>query len=196
MTVQTDSTNWAAKEIVMISESDLIPFERNPRIHSEAQVNAIKNSIQEWGWTAPVVVDESNMVIAGHGRLLAAQELGIMEIPCIVAKGWTDEQKRAYVIADNKIYEKGDWDYGAVFTQMKELASQNFDISLIDSEMNLDNLTFTPEFNPSFSTEIVNESDMQSAQDKIDGDYEGRMQQPDRRDILCPHCGNEFSVDA
>ena len=87
MTDQTDSANWAAKEIVMISATDLVPFERNPRLHNEAQIEAIKKSITEWGWTAPVVVDEEKMVIAGHGRLLAAQELEITEIPCIIAKG-------------------------------------------------------------------------------------------------------------
>ena len=170
MTDQMDSANWAAKEIVMISATDLVPFERNPRLHNEAQIEAIKKSIAEWGWTAPVVVDEDKMVIAGHGRLLAAQELEITEIPCIVAKGWTDQQKQAYVIADNKIYEKGEWDYGAL-SQMKELASQNFDISLIDSEMNLDNLTFTPNFNPSFSTNDVVMDDIDQTQEKMSDDF-------------------------
>lgn len=195
MTDQMDSANWAAKEIVMIAESDLIPFDRNPRIHSDAQITAIKKSIQEWGWTAPVVIDESNMVIAGHGRLLAAQDLGIQDIPCIVARGWTEEQKQAYVIADNKIYEKGEWDYGAVFTQMKELASQNFDISLIDYEMNLDNLSFTPEFNPSFDTSQITGDDIDSASQRIESDYENRIASQDHRDVICPHCGGEFSVE-
>ena len=194
MTDQTDSANWAAKEIVMISATDLVPFERNPRLHNEAQIEAIKKSITEWGWTAPVVVDEEKMVIAGHGRLLAAQELGITEIPCIVAKGWTDQQKQAYVIADNKIYEKGGWDYGAVYSQMKELASQNFDISLIDSEMNLDNLTFTPDFNPSFSTEVVDDLSMQNAQGKIDEDFQNRIRPPETEEVICPHCGSEFEL--
>lgn len=194
MTDQMDSANWAAKEIVMISETDLVPFERNPRLHNEAQIEAIKKSIIEWGWTAPVVVDEENMVIAGHGRLLAAQELEITEIPCIVAKGWTDQQKQAYVIADNKIYEKGGWDYGAVFNQMKELAAQNFDISLIDSEMNLDNLSYTPNFNPSFRTDDVGMDDIEQTQQKMSDDFRSRIQKPEREDVMCPHCGEEFQV--
>jgi len=194
MTDQMDSSQWAANKIIKIKAADLVPFDRNPRIHSDAQIGAIKKSIVEWGWTAPIVVDEANMVIAGHGRLLAAEELEIEEIPCIVAKGWTDQQKKAYVIADNKLYEKGEWDYGAVFSQMRELASQDFDISLIDYEMNLDNLSYTPNFAPSIQTDDVSADDVIQAGDRLSENFESRIRQPEMEEMICPHCGEEFEV--
>ena len=77
---------------------------------------------------------------------------------------------------------------------MKELASQNFDISLIDSEMNLDNLTFTPNFNPSFSTNDVVMDDIDQTQEKMSDDFQSRIQASEKQDVICPHCGEEFQV--
>ncbi len=88
----------------------LIPYARNARTHSEAQVNQIAASIKEWGWTTPVLVDEQGGIIAGHGRTLAAQKLKMTEVPVMVAKGWSETKKRAYVIADNKIALNSGWD--------------------------------------------------------------------------------------
>ena len=81
--------------------SKLIPYARNARTHSNEQVGQIAASIKEWGWTTPVLVDETGGIIAGHGRTLAAQKLGMTEVPVMVAKGWSDAKKRAYVLADN-----------------------------------------------------------------------------------------------
>ena len=81
----------------------LIPYARNARTHSDAQIQQIAASMREWGWTNPVLVDEAGGIIAGHGRVLAAQRLQVSEVPVIVASGWTDAQKRAYIIADNKL---------------------------------------------------------------------------------------------
>ena len=78
-------------------------------MHPETQVAQIAASIQEWGFTMPVLIDEHGMIIAGHGRVLAAQRLGFTEIPCITARGWSEAKKRAYVIADNKLTENGGW---------------------------------------------------------------------------------------
>ena len=72
---------------------DLIPYARNSRTHSDEQVNQIAASIKEWGWTVPVLIDPDGGLIAGHGRILAAQRLGIAEVPCMVAEGWTEAQK-------------------------------------------------------------------------------------------------------
>jgi hypothetical protein len=81
----------------------LIPYARNSRTHSEAQIAQVAASMKEWGWTNPVLADEECGVIAGHARILAARQLGITEVPVMVARGWTDAQKRAYVIADNQL---------------------------------------------------------------------------------------------
>jgi len=90
--------------------SKLIQYARNARIHSDEQVGQIAASIKEWGWTTPVLVDEQGGIIAGHGRTLAAQKLGMTEVPVMVAKGWSETKKRAYVIADNKIALNSGWD--------------------------------------------------------------------------------------
>lgn len=114
------SNPWPASEIVTRPVGALIPYARNARTHSEEQVAQIAASIREWGWTNPVLIDEDAGVIAGHGRLMAARKLGITEVPCIVARGWTDAQKRAYVLADNQLALNAGWDMddGRTFAQV------------------------------------------------------------------------------
>jgi ParB-like chromosome segregation protein Spo0J len=80
-----------------------IPYAKNARTHTDAQIAAIAASIKEWGWTTPALVAEDGGLIAGHARVLAARQLGIAEIPVMVAAGWTEAQKRAYVLADNQL---------------------------------------------------------------------------------------------
>ena len=94
---------WPATKIVLTETKKLVPYARNSRVHSEEQVAQIAASIQEWGFTVPILVDEKNTLIAGHGRLLAAQKLELKKVPVMVAKNWSDAQKAAYVIADNKL---------------------------------------------------------------------------------------------
>ena len=89
---------------------DLIPYARNSRTHSDAQVAQIAGSIREWGWTNPVLIDEAGGIIAGHGRVLAARKLGMAEVPTITLAGLSEAQKRAYVIADNKLALNAGWD--------------------------------------------------------------------------------------
>jgi ParB-like chromosome segregation protein Spo0J len=83
---------------------------RNARTHSPEQVDQISASIREWGWTIPVLVDDEGGIIAGHGRVLAAHKLAIAEVPVMVAAGWSEAQKRAYVLADNKLALNAGWD--------------------------------------------------------------------------------------
>src|SRR3954463_7748254 len=88
----------------------LIPYARNARTHSEAQIAQIAPSIREWGWTNPILVDGENGVIAGHGRLLAARKLGMHDVPVIKLAGLSAAQKRALIIADNKLALNAGWD--------------------------------------------------------------------------------------
>jgi ParB-like chromosome segregation protein Spo0J len=94
---------WPADKVERWPIDRLIPYARNARTHSPAQIDQIAASIREWGWTNPVLVGEDNTLIAGHGRVLAARKLRISEVPVMVASGWTDAQKKAYAIADNKL---------------------------------------------------------------------------------------------
>ena len=108
----------------------LIPYARNSRTHSDAQVAQIAASIKEWGWTTPVLVDEEGQIIAGHGRIMAARKLGIAEVPVVIAKGWSDAQKRAYVIADNKLALNAGWDNDLLALEFGELEGLGFDLEL------------------------------------------------------------------
>jgi len=108
----------------------LTPYARNSRTHSDEQIGQIAASIKEWGWTTPVLVDEDGSIIAGHGRTLAAQRLKMTEVPVMVAKGWSDAKKRAYVIADNKLALNAGWDNEMLALELGELAELGFDLDL------------------------------------------------------------------
>lgn len=108
----------------------LVPYARNSRTHSDEQVAQIAASIREWGWTTPILVDAEGGIIAGHGRVLAARKLGISEVPVIIATGWSDEQKRAYVIADNKLALNAGWDNELLNLELQELSGLGFNMEL------------------------------------------------------------------
>ena len=108
----------------------LIPYVRNSRTHSDDQVTQIAASIREFGFTNPVLVDDKSNVIAGHGRILAAKKLGLIEIPAIELRGLTDAQKKAYVIADNKLALNAGWDDEMLRVEFQELEEIGFDLEL------------------------------------------------------------------
>jgi hypothetical protein len=126
---------WPADNVQRIPVAALVPYARNARTHSASQVAAIAASIREWGWTTPVLVDELGTIIAGHGRVLAAQQLNILEIPVMVAKGWTDAQKKAYVIADNALPMQAGWDTEMLKVEIREIEALNFNIGVIGLDM-------------------------------------------------------------
>ncbi len=117
--------------IVSRKVEDLIPYARNSRTHSDAQVAQIAASVREFGWTNPVLVDGENGIIAGHGRVLAARKLGMDEVPCIELAGLTDTQRRAYIIADNKLALNGGWSEDMLRIELEELGEIGFDLDLI-----------------------------------------------------------------
>ncbi|HEV7254766.1 MAG TPA: DNA methyltransferase [Mesorhizobium sp.] len=110
--------------------AELIPYARNARTHSDAQVAQIAASIREYGWTTPVLVDGTSGIIAGHGRVLAARKLGIDPVPVIVLSHLSPEQKRAYILADNKLALNAGWDEELLGLQLAELGSMGFDLDL------------------------------------------------------------------
>ncbi len=109
----------------------LIPYARNSRTHDDAQVAQIAASIKEFGFTNPVLVDADGGIIAGHGRVLAARKLSLTEVPCIRLDYLTDTQRKAYVIADNKLALNASWDDEMLVLEIKELEAADFDIELL-----------------------------------------------------------------
>lgn len=121
---------WPADKVTRRKVASLIPYARNSRTHSDEQVGQIAASIKEWGFTNPILVDIDGEIIAGHGRLLAAQKLNIDEVPTMTAVGWSEAQKRAYVIADNKIALNAGWDNEMLKVELDGLKDLDFDIDL------------------------------------------------------------------
>ncbi len=123
--------HWPADSVSRRPVADLIPYARNARTHSDEQVAQIAASIREWGWTVPVLIDEAGGIIAGHGRVLAARKLGISEIPVMTARGWSAAQKRAYVLADNKLALNAGWDDDLLKLELGAIVDAEFALDLI-----------------------------------------------------------------
>jgi ParB-like chromosome segregation protein Spo0J len=166
---------FATINVVYVKTADLVPYVANSRTHSEEQVAQIAASIKEFGFTNPILTDGENGIIAGHGRLMAARKLGLAEVPTIALAGLTAAQKRAYVIADNKLALNAGWDYELLSSEITGLENDGFDLSLLGfDESELGNILLTTNFEPGSE------------------DDQGRLDQLSPRMVICPHCQSEF----
>ena len=121
--------------------NELIPYINNSRTHSDAQIGEIAASIREFGWTNPILIDGENGIIAGHGRLKAAMLLGMEEVPVIELSHLSETQKKAYIIADNKLAMNAGWDMELLKLEISELEDKDFNLDLLGfdpSELQLD----------------------------------------------------------
>jgi len=157
--------------------TELIPYVNNSRTHSDEQVAQIAASIKEFGWTNPILIDGDNGIIAGHGRLLAARKLQMTDVPTIELKDLSDSQKKAYIIADNRLALNAGWDNEMLTIELNDLLADGFALNILgfDTE-ELQNLLDEPEFAP--ATE----------------DEQGKLDELDPKWIACPHCGKEFDA--
>jgi ParB-like chromosome segregation protein Spo0J len=117
-------------EIVYRPIETLSPWPNNPRTHSDDQIAVLVASIQEYGFTNPLLIDEDHVILAGHGRIEAADLAGLKEVPTVMLEGLSDDQKRAYVIADNKLALTADWDLDALEQEFRKLIESDFDMDL------------------------------------------------------------------
>jgi len=125
--------------------TDLIPYAKNSRTHSDAQVAQIAASIKEFGWTNPILVDGSNGIIAGHGRLMAARKLGMTDVPVIELSGMTDTQKKAYIIADNQLALTSGWETSLLSIELEELKTEGFNLDILGFDQKELDAILTPE---------------------------------------------------
>lgn len=126
-------------QIVYKNVDDLIPYARNAKIHDENNINLIAGSIKSFGFNNPVLLDGENGIIAGHGRVLASKKLGIKQIPTIELQGLSDAEKRAYIIADNRLTEKSEWDKEILSLELQDLNELGIDLNIIgfnDEDLN------------------------------------------------------------
>ena len=110
--------------------NELIPYAKNARTHSDSQVAQIAASIREFGWMNPVLIDAENNIIAGHGRVLAARKLGLEEVPCVIHDHLTETQRKAYILADNKMALNAGWDEDMLRLELRELGDMGFNLEI------------------------------------------------------------------
>lgn len=158
-------------EIIYKNIDELIPYENNPRLNDEA-VEYVKNSIKEFGFKVPIVIDKDNVIIAGHTRIKASKELGIKDIPCIIADDLTEEQVKAFRLADNKVSEKSMWDY----TKLDEELD-----SILDIDMSI------------FDFDINNANDINLDDFFEEKEEKEKIEEP--KEIQCPHCKMWFAQE-
>jgi len=121
-----------ALQIEYLPVEKLRPYERNARTHSDAQIDAIAESIRQFGFNSPILIDDDNGVIAGHARLAAARKLGLDTVPCVRLSHLSDAQRRAYILADNRLAEMAVWDVPLLSLEVGELTLEDVDLSFLD----------------------------------------------------------------
>ena len=180
--------DWPSLNPQLLSVEDLIPYVNNARIHSQDQINQVAASINEWGFTNPILIDEKNMILAGHCRLLAAQKIKLDKVPVIIARGWSEEQKKAYIIADNKLSLNSSWDDELLKLDLKSLENNGFNLDLVGfNSFELSELMFEAQ-----KEGLTDEDDVPEAPEKpvtVEGDIW----------LLGNHrlmCGDSTSIDA
>lgn len=161
-------------KIIEMKIDELKAYENNPRFNGNA-VEGVKNSIAEFGFKVPVVIDKNNVIVSGHTRVLAAKELEMEIIPCIVADDLTDEQIKAFRLADNRVSEKALWDYEKLEEELREIIG----IDMTD-----------------FGFEELEEIDIDQffeENNKKDEEKEPEIEEPEQ--IQCPHCQMWFTKE-
>jgi len=166
-------------QVEQIAIERLIPYAKNARTHSEAQVAQIASSIREFGFCNPVLIDRQDGIIAGHGRVMAARQLGMADVPCVRLGHLTDTQRRAYILADNRLALSAGWDEAMLALELSALRIDGFDIELtgfdageIDALLN-----GADDAPPESSTKEIDPDDYQMG-------------------TKCPRCGFEFDEPA
>jgi DNA modification methylase len=130
----TASRPWPADRPERWAIEQLTPYANNPRLHSDADLDKIAAAIVKWGWTMPVLVDEQGILLAGHARVCAAAKLGLKSIPVIVARGWSEEEKAGYRLADNQLAARASWDFERLSNELRNLDFAGFDLGTIGFE--------------------------------------------------------------
>ena len=178
-----------ASKIDRLSVEKLIPYAKNSRTHSAEQVAQIAASIKEFGFNNPVLIDEDNGIIAGHGRVMAAQKLGLQAVPCIRLAHLSDTQRKAYVIADNRLALNAGWDDQMLTVELQELDSESFDLSLLGFEADELNALL----NPIKETEGLTDEDEVPEVPEEPKTKPGDIYKLGRHRLMC---GDSTSIDA
>ena len=155
-------------EIKLIKVEDLKPYVNNPRFNDEA-VEYVANSIKEFGFKVPIIIDKNNEIVAGHTRYKASLELGLKEVPCIIADDLNEEQIKAFRLADNKVSERSSWNFELLDDELEEI---------IDIDMK------------QFDFDEIEKIDLNEFFDE-----ESEKKEKEKETIICPFCNKEFEIE-
>ena len=158
-------------EIINKRIDELVPYVNNPRFNDDA-VEYVANSIKEFGFKVPIVIDKNNEIVAGHTRYKASIELGLEEVPCIIADDLNEEQIKAFRLADNKVSEKAEWNFELLDEELSDILDikmDDFGFEDIDINLDIDDSEFIQD------TEITKTKD-------------------DKKEIICPNCGEKIEI--
>ena len=165
-------------KIVDILVEELKEYENNPRVNDNA-VEPVAKSIEEFGFKVPVIIDKDNVIIAGHTRVKAAKKLGLESVPCVIADDLSEEQIKAFRIADNKTNEFAEWDFSKLEEELRELSRIDIDMSVFDFDLSFD--------------KEVDESDEETDQQEESPEEFEEYDEEIETKHQCPKCGYEWS---
>ena len=168
----------AAEQLVLLPIDDLVPYANNAKIHTPEQISKIRGSLREFGFVTPILVDFDNNIIAGHGRVMAARAEGMTEVPCVMVSNLTEAQRKAYILADNRMSEIAEWDVKALEIELGGLKDMEFDVGLIGFEPEDLKTIEVGSYTRSAPGQGGNEEEPPEAEED---DYDGSLPE------ICPH---------
>lgn len=183
MANKSKNVRVAAQALQLVPIDQLVPYANNARTHDTRQIAQLRASLREFGFVTPILIDENNNVIAGHGRLEAARQEGMTDIPCVLVTDLTDAQRRAYILADNRLAETSAWDKELLALELDGLQALNFDAGLAG---------FDAEALEAFA---LGSKRLETEALDLDDDADEGENQPSAQVYHCPKCGFEFEVN-
>ncbi len=178
-TTDDHQVRMATERLLTVRIDDLVPYTNNARVHTQKQIGQIRASLREFGFVTPVLIDSDNNIIAGHGRVEAARAEGMTEVPCVLVSSLTEAQRKAYILADNRLSEVSEWDPQLLKIEIKELEALHFDVQIIG-----------------FDAQDVDQINIgaQTEPDALDLDDFTADSKADNQKMHCPKCGFVFEV--
>ena len=185
-------------QIIEKQIADIKPYENNPR-NNEAAIQYVANSIKDFGFKVPIVIDKNGTIITGHTRVLAAKKLGMKTIPCILADDLTPEQVKAFRLADNKVSEMADWNGAKLEKELDSLGNLDWDMSSFGFDMQFDesNEDFSSFFEPAAPKEpqqVIQKETTAEAENNVGTENEDAEIEKSAKSFVCPHCGKVIEL--
>lgn len=177
----------AAEQLLLVPIDELVPYANNAKVHGKEQIAQLRASLREFGFIAPVLIDFDNNIIAGHGRIEAARAEGMTEVPCVMVSNLTEAQRKAYILADNRLSETGAWDPQILKIELEGLQALHFDTGITGFSIEDVGRIHVGEYDRAAPGQGGSEAESLDLND-------APVQQPVGHIYHCPKCGFEFEA--